>query len=78
MKEYLEFVAVHHEIEITRWCLGVMAVCTATFLVSWFLWGFGLMHNITKDMILWLGKGTLGVYGGALTTIIVSKFRKKK
>jgi hypothetical protein len=77
-KEYLETVTVHHEIQITRWCFGVMAVCTAAFLVTWFLWGFNMMPNMTENRVIWFGKATLGIIGGAFTTIIASKFRKKK
>jgi len=78
VKDYLEVVTVHHEIEIERWCLAVMAMGTLAFLATWFLWGAGLLPNLTKEMILWFGRGTLGIDGAAFTTIIASKYRKRK
>jgi hypothetical protein len=78
MKEYLEIVTVSHEIRITWWCFGVMAMCTAAFLVTWFLWGTGGMPHMTEGAVKWFGGGTLGIVGSAFTAIIASKFRKRK
>jgi hypothetical protein len=77
-KEYFEFVTVHHEIPITWWCFGVMAVCTAAFLVTWFLWGIGMMPNMTEGAVKWFGGGTLGIIASAFTAIIASKFKRRK
>jgi len=78
VKEYLEVVTVQHDIEISQCCLIVMAVSTLAFLVTWFLWGAGFLPNLTAEMTMWFGRGTLGIDGAAFLTIIASKFRKRK
>jgi len=54
-----------------------MAVCTGAFLATWFLWGFNVMPNMTKDTVIWFGKATVGIVGGAFSTIIAARFKSR-
>jgi hypothetical protein len=63
---------------IIRCYLLVMIVCVSAFLVALFLWGFGFMPNMDKDMLKWFGGGTVALLAPGLIKILIGIFFKQE